>query len=61
MVNRLESERISNALDGDQQHQGKQKKRKYLTLKDVDDYFRLTFDEEFDLEIKNYSQIKSVM
>jgi exosome complex RNA-binding protein Csl4 len=63
IINRLESERISNALDGDQQHQGNKtvKKRKYLTLNEVDDYFRLTFNEEFDLEIGNYSQIKSVM
>jgi hypothetical protein len=62
IINRLESERISNALDGDQQHQGKQKKKqKYLSLKDVDDYFRLKFLKEFDLEIGKYTQIKAVM
>jgi hypothetical protein len=61
IINRLESERISNALDGDQQHQGKQKKQKYLSLKDVDDYFRLKFLKEFDLEIGKYTQIQAVM
>jgi hypothetical protein len=62
IINRLESERISNALDGDQQHQGKQKKKqKYLSLKDVDDYFRLKFLKEFDLEIGKYIKIQAVM
>ena len=62
IINRLESERISNALDGDQQHQGNQKKKqKYLSLKDVDDYFRLKFLKEFDLEIGKYTQIQAVM
>jgi hypothetical protein len=63
MVNRLESERISYALDGDEQHQGKKnvKKQKYISLKDVDDYFRLKFLKEFDLEIGKYTQIKAVM
>jgi hypothetical protein len=63
IINRLESERIANALDDDQQNKGNKnvKKRKYLTLNEVDDYFRLTFNDEFNLEIGNYSQIKSVM
>jgi hypothetical protein len=63
IINRLESERIAKALDGDQQHQGNKnvKKQKNLSLKDVDDYFRLKFQKEFDLEIGNFSQIKAVM
>jgi hypothetical protein len=63
VINRLESERIANALDGDQNNQGNKnvKKRKFLTMFEVDEYFRLKFNEEFDLEIGNFSQIEAVM
>jgi hypothetical protein len=63
IINRLDAERISNVLDDDHQTKGSKnvKKRKILSLKDVDDYFRLKFQTEFDLIIGNFTQIKAVM